>query len=234
MRSLRICLTQLLHGCLYDLGQGVVCSRLLENRSHYFFYCLCRRCRPSHRGPRTRSSNHVHHNASPHPSVASRAYLGAGTIGAEPAAGFFGIGTVTSRCSPLPFMTLKETLPDSDPAAMLLATACAVSTALPPASTMTSPATIPFSCAGLPAVTAVMSAPFVASGRLFCLRSCAVNVRSFKPIRGESCASTAPANTSTATARTLAIACKIKVLDFTLRSRITTLHCRTRPRHLLD
>jgi hypothetical protein len=159
--------------------------------------------------------------------LVTRTYLGPGTIG-EPAAGFLGTGTVTFRCSPLLFMTLKETLPDADPAAMLLATACALSTFLPPASTMTSPATIPFSWAGLPAVTAVTSAPFVASGKLFCLRSSGVNVRIFNPIRGESCASTetATVNTSTTAERTLAIARTIKVLNSTFQSRITILHRR--------
>ena len=72
------------------------------------------------------------------PSARS-SYLGPGKIGAD----FFGTGTVTSRRSPLLFTTLSEML--SDAAAMLLATACAVSTGLPAASTMTSPATIPFS-----------------------------------------------------------------------------------------
>ena len=148
-------------------------------------------------------------------------YLGPGTIGVEPTAGFLGTGTVTSRCSPLLLRTLKATLPCADPAAMLLATACALSTFLPPASTMTSPATIPLSWAGLPAVTAVTSAPFVASGRLFCLRSSAVNVRIFNPIRGESCALAETANESTTTARTLAIARTINI-----RSRITILHRR--------
>src|SRR6476659_11057177 len=156
--------------------------------------------------------------------VSCAAYLGPGTIRDEPAAGFSGTGTVTSRCSPLLFMTLKETLPDAEPVAMLLATARAVATFLPPASTMTSPVTIPFSWAGLPAVTAVTTAPFVASGRLFCLRSSAVNVRIFNPTRGASCAPTEPAQTSTMTARTLAIVRTKNVLDFTFRSRITILH----------
>src|SRR5262245_25952429 len=117
---------------------------------------------------------------------------------------------------------------------MLLATACAVSTALPPASKMTSPAIIPFSWAGLPAVTAVTRAPFVDSGRLCCLRSSAVNVRIFNPIRGESCARAETTNTSTATTRTLPIARTTSVLDFTFRSCITILHCRKRSQHPLD
>src|SRR5436190_10187916 len=73
-------------------------------------------------------------------------YFGPGKNGADPPAGFFGTGTVTSRRSPLLLTTLREML--SDAAAMLLATACAVSTGLPAASTMTSPMTISFSWAG--------------------------------------------------------------------------------------
>src|SRR5262245_17099302 len=170
----------------------------------------------------------------PHSRQDNAPYLGPGTIGDEPAAGFLETGTVTSRCSPLLLMSLKETLPNADPAAMLLATACALSTFLPPASTMTSPATIPFSWAGLPAVTAVTSAPFVASGRLFCLRSSVVNVRIFNPIRGESCAATEAVNTNMMTARTLVIARTTNVLDFASLSRIIILHRRKCAQRLLN
>jgi hypothetical protein len=63
-----------------------------------------------------------------------------------------------------------------------------------------------------------------ASGRLFCLRSSAVNVRIFNPTRGASCAPTETANTSTTTARKPAIVRTNNVLDFAFRSRITILH----------
>jgi hypothetical protein len=50
---------------------------------------------------------------------------------------------------------------DAEAAAMLVATARAVATFLPPASIMIFPTTIPFSWAGLPAVAAITTTPFV-------------------------------------------------------------------------
>jgi len=73
------------------------------------------------------------------------AYFGAGRSG-DDAFSCLGMDTVTSRRSPLPVMTLKEisALPDATAAAICSATALAVVTGLPRASTMTSPATSSF------------------------------------------------------------------------------------------
>jgi hypothetical protein len=165
--------------------------------------------------------------------VSCAVYLGPGTIGDEPAAGYLGTGTVTSRCSPLLFMTLKVTFPEAEPAAMLLATARAVATFLPTCLHNDIPHDNPLLLGGTTrshrnndhALRSLWQFVLLAQLRCQCtdLQSDPRRIlRSYET-----------AKTSTTTARTLAIVRTNNVLDFTFRSRITILQLRC-PQHLLD